>query len=110
MPEVPEVEAIARILDARLRDEVIDGLALYSIAVLKTATPPARELKGATIKGCTRRGKFVVIDAGIKLIFHLARAGWVRWSDELKKPEKPSMKGPLAAQLLLVGGAGISLT
>ena len=110
MPEVPEVEAIARILDDRMRGAVIDRLALYSIAVLKTATPALAELNGKTVIGCSRRGKFVVIDAGINLVFHLARAGWVRWSDDLKKPEKPSMKGPLAAQLFLAGGAGISLT
>jgi formamidopyrimidine-DNA glycosylase len=62
------------------------------------------------VRGCFRRGKFVLIDCGPFLAFHLARAGWVRWSDELRKPGKPSLKGPLAAQLFLRGGAGFSLT
>ena len=52
----------------------------------------------------------MLIDCGPFLAFHLALAGWVRWSDELRSPQKPSLRGPLAAQLFLRGGAGFSLT
>jgi len=110
MPELPEVEAIARRLDQRLAGQTIDRLVMYSIAALKTADVPLSDLAGAVVNRCLRRGKFVLIDCGPYLIFHLARAGWVRWSDELNKPKKPSLRGPLAAQLFLHSGAGFSLT
>ena len=48
----------------------------------------------------TRHGKFLDISAsGLHLVMHLARAGWVRWRDELPSvPPKPSPKSPLAAR------------
>jgi formamidopyrimidine-DNA glycosylase len=110
MPELPEVEAIARRLNERLAGQTIDRLVMYSIAALKTADVALSDLSGAKVNRCFRRGKFVLIDCGPFLAFHLARAGWVRWSDELKKPQKPSLRGPLAAQLFLRSGAGFSLT
>jgi formamidopyrimidine-DNA glycosylase len=110
MPELPEVEAIAHRLDERMSGQTIRELVMYSVAALKTAGVPLRSLQGRRVNGCRRRGKFVLIDCGPILAFHLARAGWVRWSDELKRPVKPSLKGPLAAQLFLENGSGFSLT
>jgi formamidopyrimidine-DNA glycosylase len=110
MPEVPEVEAIARNLSTRLAGAIIEKLTVYSISALKTADPPVSSLNGATIDGCSRRGKFLLFNAGVILAVHFARAGWVRWSDELKKPERPSMRGPLAAKLFLGDGRGLSFT
>ena len=38
------------------------------------------------VDGVTRHGKFLDIDAGgTHLVLHLARAGWVRWKDEVPK-------------------------
>jgi formamidopyrimidine-DNA glycosylase len=110
MPELPEVQAIAQRLDERMAGQTIGSLVMYSVSALKTADVPLSALHGAKVNRCFRRGKFVLIDCGPFLTFHLARAGWVRWSNELKKPQKPSLKGPLAAQLFLENGAGFSLT
>src|SRR5579859_3845247 len=46
----------------------------------------------------------------LHLIMHLARAGWLRWRDELPdKPVKPG-KSPLAFRLTLDDGSGFELT
>ena len=111
VPELPEVEAIATFLGDRMAGQTIDQLKMYSISALKTSDPPLAALSAQTVQGWSRRGKFLLLDAGnVFLAVHLARAGWIRWSDELKPPTKPSLKGPLAAQLRLATGAGLSFT
>ena len=43
-------------------------------------------------------------------MFHLARAGWLRWRDQLTEtPPRPG-KGPLALRLRLADGSGFDLT
>ncbi len=46
--------------------------------------------------GVARHGKFLDLDAeGIHLVFHLARAGWLRWSDQLATaPLRPDKTSP----------------
>ena len=59
----------------------------------------------------TRRGKFIDIEAqGLHLVFHLARAGWLRWKET--QPDAPARpgKGPLALRLKLDDGSGFDLT
>ena len=59
----------------------------------------------------TRRGKFIDISAqGLHLVFHLARAGWLRWKEA--QPDAPARpgKGPLALRLKLDDGSGFDLT
>ncbi len=46
---------------------------------------------------------------GLHLILHLARAGWLRFSDEMK-PTPPRMGGPIALRILLSGGGGFDVT
>ena len=84
MPELPEVQALVDFLSTRLDGLAVTGVDLGSISVLKTFNPPPQALIGAPVTGVTRHGKFVDIDCGgTHLIFHLARAGWLRWSDAL---------------------------
>ena len=64
------------------------------------------------IAGVGRHGKFLDIstDQGLHLIMHLARAGWLRWREELPTaPPKPG-KSPLAFRLALDDGSGFDLT
>ena len=59
-----------------------------------------------------RHGKFLDIssDQGLHLIIHLARAGWLRWREDLPPaPPKPG-KSPLAFRLRLDDGSGFDLT
>ena len=49
--------------------------------------------------------------AGSATAIHLARAGWVRWRDELPTtPPRPSNKSPLAVRIELDDGTGIDVT
>ena len=84
MPELPEVQALVHFLGERTDGLVVTGVELGSISVLKTFTPPPQALVGAPVDGVARHGKFIDIDCGgTHLVFHLARAGWLRWSDAM---------------------------
>jgi formamidopyrimidine-DNA glycosylase len=115
MPELPEVEALAGYLDERLTGRVLVQILPVTISVLKTYDPPLGALEGRQISGVRRRGKFLDIATaadGPHLVVHLARAGWVRWSDRLPDaPPRPG-KGPLALRVRLADppGAGFDLT
>ncbi|HEY9409453.1 MAG TPA: DNA-formamidopyrimidine glycosylase family protein [Jiangellaceae bacterium] len=111
MPELPEVEALASFLRERAEGQVVARVDVAAISVLKTFDPPVTSLGGLAITGVTRHGKFLDLDCdGLHLVFHLARAGWLRWSDALStKPLKPG-KGPIALRVRLADGAGFDLT
>lgn len=111
MPELPEVEALARFLSERASGQVIERVELAALAALKTFDPPVEALAGRTVAGATRRGKFLLVDTeGLFLVLHLARAGWVRWSDALPAARARPGKGPLALRVRLEGGAGLDVT
>ena len=58
-----------------------------------------------------RHGKFLDIDAdGTHLVFHLARAGWLRWSDQLPTTVLRPGKSPIALRVRLSDGSGFDLT
>lgn len=111
MPELPEVEALTRFLRERVVGHAIASVRLASISALKTFDPPLSALEGATVTAAERHGKFVDLEAGgVHLVFHLARAGWLRWYDQVPAtPVKPG-KSPLALRLKLDDDAGFDLT
>lgn len=111
MPELPEVEALAVFLRARATGHVIARAEAASFAVLKTFDPPLSALPGLTIGEIGRHGKFLDLSCGdLHLVIHLARAGWLRWRDDLPdKPLRPG-KSPLAFRLALDDGSGFDLT
>lgn len=102
MPELPEVEALAEFLLSRTVGRVLARVDVGSISVLKTYDPPPTSLAGLEVTGVARHGKFLDLDVdGLHLVFHLARAGWLRWSDNLSTtPVRPG-KSPLALRVLL---------
>jgi DNA-formamidopyrimidine glycosylase len=111
MPELPEVEALAAFLRTRASGHVIARAEAASFAVLKTFDPPLSALSGLTIGEVARHGKFLDLScADLHLVIHLARAGWLRWREELPdKPVRPG-KSPLAFRLALDDGSGFDLT
>src|SRR6202167_5628848 len=112
MPELPEVESLAVFLRAHATGHAIARADAASFSVLKTFDPPLTSLAGQVITGVGRHGKFLDIstDQGLHLVMHLARAGWLRWRDELPAaPPKPG-KSPLAFRLVLDDGSGFDLT
>ena len=111
MPELPEVAALAGVLDEKLRGHVIAAGHLLSFSALKTYQMPLEALAGLEIERVNRHGKFVDIEAqGVHLIFHLARAGWVTWHDVAPRvPARPGKSG-LALRVVLDDDSGFSLT
>jgi DNA-formamidopyrimidine glycosylase len=111
MPELPEVEALAAFLRERASGHVVARAEAASFAVLKTFDPPLTALAGLTVKDAGRRGKFIDLPCGdLHLVMHLARAGWLRWRDDIPdKPVKPG-KSPLAFRFVLENGEGFDLT
>ncbi|WP_022890658.1 Fpg/Nei family DNA glycosylase [Agromyces italicus] len=111
MPELPEVQALAAFLDERATGHAFASLRVAAIAAMKTFDPPLSALDGARIEGVRRHGKFVDVEsAGLHLVFHLARAGWLRWYDEVPAtPVKPG-RSPLALRVRLDDASGFDLT
>src|SRR5215831_18014542 len=112
MPELPEVESLAAFLRGHATGHAVARADVASFSVLKTFDPPLSSLSGQVITEVGRHGKFLDLatDQGLHLIMHLARAGWLRWRDELPTtPPKPG-KGPLAFRLRLDDGSGFDLT
>lgn len=112
MPELPEVEGLALDLGQRLAGRAIVRVDVAAFSALKTFDPPLPALHGTLVDGVTRHGKFLDIEAsGLHLVLHLARAGWIRWRDEVPAlPPKPSSKSPLALRVVLDDGSGLDVT
>ena len=113
MPELPEVQALADYLTEHVVGDVVAGVDVAAISVLKTVDPPLTTLAGLSVTGVGRYGKFLDLDVdGLHLVIHLARAGWLRWRDGSGAPVKPARpgKGPLALRVRLASGASMDLT
>jgi formamidopyrimidine-DNA glycosylase len=116
VPELPEVEALARGLRERAAGRVIDRADPAEFSVLKTYDPPLTALSGLAVTTAGRYGKFLDLIAArpggpeLHLVMHLARAGWLRWREGLPEaPPRPG-RGPLAFRLRFADGAGFDLT
>ncbi|GAA1970336.1 Fpg/Nei family DNA glycosylase [Isoptericola halotolerans] len=126
MPELPEVEALARFLDERTTGRTVVSADVAAIAALKTHHPPVTALVGGTVDGAVRHGKWLDLavapdprasePGALHLVFHLARGGWVRWHETAPTtPVRPRLGGSsrgaaLALRLRLDDGSGIDLT
>ena len=111
MPELPEVQALVYFLAQRTVGLAVVGVELGSISVLKTYDPPPSALAGGPVDGVHRHGKFLDVDVdGIHLVFHLARAGWLRWSDAIPATVIRPGKAPIALRVRLSDGSGFDLT
>jgi formamidopyrimidine-DNA glycosylase len=111
VPELPEVEALARFLGDRAGGTTIERAELAAFSALKTFDPPLDAIKGRTVTAVGRRGKYLALDLdGLWLVFHLARGGWVQWREQLSATRPKLGKGPLALRVGLSGGAGFDVT
>ena len=111
MPELPEVQALVDFLDGRLDGLAVIGLELGSFAVLKTYDPPPQAFEGLLVSGVERHGKWIDLDAdGVHLVFHLARAGWVRWYEKAPATVLRPGKSPIAVRVRFSDDSGFDLT
>jgi formamidopyrimidine-DNA glycosylase len=92
VPELPEVEITARLLDRALAGARIESALAPGINALKTFDPPLASLEGERIASVRRRGKnlIVEIDASparpLALLIHLMSAGRLQLYDKRAGP------------------------
>jgi len=88
MPELPEVEITARVLDRAARGARVESALAPGINALKTFDPPLSELAGEKIAGVRRRGKHLILDfsGGLVLLIHLMSAGRLQLYDKRAGP------------------------
>lgn len=112
MPEMPEVQGLTTFLAERAVGRTIVRTSVGAIAALKTYDPPNTALHGAEITGASRRGKFIVLSCGddLHLVFHLAKAGWLRWYEALPTTLIKPGKSPIAVRVGLDDESGFDLT
>ncbi len=112
MPEMPEVQGLVGFLAERAVGRTLTRASVTSIAALKTFDPPVTELQDAVITAAARHGKFVDLALGddLHLVFHLAKAGWLRWYDELPTTLIKPGRSPIAMRVALDDGSGFDLT
>lgn len=112
MPELPEVNGLVGFLDERIVGRAIVGVELASIAVLKTFDPSPQALVGLVVDAVSRHGKWIALETsgGLSLVFHLSRAGWLRWSDALPTTVLRPGKSPIALRVRFDDGSGFDLT
>jgi len=88
MPELPEVEITARLLDGAIAGEGIAYARVPGINALRSFEPPLEELVGDRVAAVRRRGKHLIIESesGLALLIHLMSAGRLQLFD---KPAGP---------------------
>jgi formamidopyrimidine-DNA glycosylase len=111
VPELPEVESLVADLRGRLDGRAFARVIPVALSALKTFDPPADALAGSFVDGVQRHGKFLDIEAGgMHLVTHLARAGWLRWHEQVPATLPRPGKSPLALRVVLDDGSGFDLT
>jgi formamidopyrimidine-DNA glycosylase len=111
VPELPEVQALCEFLDERTRGLLVERCELASFSALKTFDPPLESLVGLEVRGCERRGKYVCWDFDRTwLVVHLARGGWIRWSEISPRSKVKAGRGPLALRIVFSDQSGVDIT
>src|SRR5690242_10077988 len=88
MPELPEVEIVARRLDAALAGAEVESALAPGMNVMKTFDPPLESLAGRKVSGVRRVGKMPVVEFGdLALLIHLMSAGRLRVFDKRASPK-----------------------
>jgi formamidopyrimidine-DNA glycosylase len=100
MPELPEMEIVARRLDAVLPGETVESALAPGINALKTFDPPLHALHGREFTGVRRRGKLLVLELGeLVVLLHLMSAGRLQLH-----PKRASLRDKTSRLLLRLPG------
>jgi formamidopyrimidine-DNA glycosylase len=88
MPELPEVEITARLLDGALRGAQVESALAPGINALKTFDPPLSAIEGARVERVRRRGKHLIVElsGSLALLIHLMSAGRLQLYDKRAGP------------------------
>ena len=83
MPELPDITAYIKALEARIVGQTLEHVRLGSVFLLRTVNPPLSDAEGKTVRGMRRIGKRIAIgvDNDIWLVLHLMIAGRLHWKN-----------------------------
>jgi formamidopyrimidine-DNA glycosylase len=115
VPELPEVEALARYVTERAAGRTVVRAEVAALSALKTFDPPVTAMVGRRIRAAERRGKHLCLATTgdgheLWLVVHLSRGGWLQWREQTPAARAKPGKGPLALRVGLAGGEGFDLT
>jgi formamidopyrimidine-DNA glycosylase len=84
VPELPEVEIVARRATTAHAGRRIAAISVPGINALRSLDPPPASLEGAVLTGVRRRGKLLLFDTDGDhlLLVHLMTGGGIRWKGE----------------------------
>jgi len=111
VPELPDIEAYAAAVAARVRGQPLLGVRLGSPFLLRTADPPLSAARGRKVVGVRRLGKRVVLEleGGLFLSLHLMIAGRLHWraaGGKLPRSGKPLAELEFPGGTLVLTEAG----
>ena len=88
VPELPEVEITARLLDRAVKGARIESALAPGINALKSYDPPLSALEGERVEGVRRRGKHLLVEVSgdLVLLIHLMSAGRLQLFDKRAGP------------------------
>jgi formamidopyrimidine-DNA glycosylase len=88
MPELPEVEIVARRLETGLAGAEVESALAPGMNVMKTFEPPLEALAGRELTRIRRVGKMPVVELGdLALLIHLMSAGRLRVFEKRASPK-----------------------
>jgi formamidopyrimidine-DNA glycosylase len=81
VPELPDIAAYIRALEARIVAQPIERVRLASPFLLRTAQPPVTNVEGCVVRELRRIGKRIAIgvEGHLWLVLHLMIAGRLHW-------------------------------
>jgi formamidopyrimidine-DNA glycosylase len=102
MPELPEMEIVARRLAAVLPGQTVESALAPGINALKTFDPPLNALEGRAFTAVRRRGKLLLLELGeLVLLTHLMSAGRIQLH-----PKRASLRDRTSRLLVRLPGDG----
>jgi formamidopyrimidine-DNA glycosylase len=100
VPELPEMEIVARRLGEALPGETVESALAPGINALRSFDPPLQALEGRAFTGVWRRGKLLALELGdLVLLLHLMSAGRLQLH-----PKRTSLRDRSARLLLRLPG------
>src|SRR5579871_6965961 len=81
MPELPDIVVYIEALEKRILGQPLQHVRLASPFLLRSVSPPIRDVEGKTVRQLRRIGKRIAIglDGDLWLILHLMIAGRLHW-------------------------------
>ena len=81
MPELPDINAYLRALEARIVGRTLQRVRIASAFLLRTAEPPIADVQGQEVRELRRIGKRLAIglNSDLWMVIHLMLAGRLHW-------------------------------